>query len=788
MGKRIDVLLSLKDDFSANLEKAKKNFGTLDKQLNETGKRFWKSGNSMIRTGSTLTKALTLPIVGIGAAAIKVGIDFEESMSQVKAVTGASVSEMEQLEKAARDAGAKTSKSASEAADALGYMGLAGWDVQQSIEGLMPVLRLSEAGQMDLARASDLVTDSMSAMGIEIKDLPHYLDVVAQAARSSNTNIDQLMEAYLGVGGVLRGLNIPIEESAVALGMLANAGIKGSEGGKSLSSILTNLTAPTGRAQKALEELGFTAFDTEGNFKGMDKTLFELKGKLEGLTQEEKNNYLSMIAGKEHVKGLNALINGLDDSYDKLTDSIGDADGALNDMADTMLDNNKGSIAELKSELEELGLKIYDTLRPAIADVTEIIKKFIGKLNELTPEQQETISKFIILAGSIGPVILAVGKLTKGIGKFYFKMGDIAKLFRKGTGIKGMIGPGFKILAVAMLIAGAAYLIYQNWDKISGIVEKLSEGFEALKEKADNLKEKWEEFTSRAADPRVVEAMERLKEVFAQIKGWVEPVVDYFTETLLPKIQDVFGKIGDALSDLWDFVAPILKDFFIATLEELATAFEFLTPVIEFVGGILADTVSYMLDNLGEIIDFVRNVFTGNWEGAWENVKNIFDNKIELVKNIWNRIKDLLSKILKPKIDVIYDAFKRGVDKAREMWKNLKEFLRHPIRGTVNLFRGGNADIGQNARGTNYWRGGKTIVGEEGPELVDLPKGSKIYSNPKTINMLSGNTNAKPNQTNNINITFGDVHVKNQEDANKLADIVAQKINNSLKNTVPNPV
>ena len=124
MGKRIDVLLSLKDDFSANLEKAKKNFGTLDKQLNETGKRFWKSGNSMIRTGSTLTKALTLPIVGIGAAAIKVGMDFEESMSQVKAVTGASVSEMEQLEKAARDAGAKTSKSASEAADALGYMGL----------------------------------------------------------------------------------------------------------------------------------------------------------------------------------------------------------------------------------------------------------------------------------------------------------------------------------------------------------------------------------------------------------------------------------------------------------------------------------------------------------------------------------------------------------------------------------------------------------------------------------------------------------------------------------------
>ena len=524
----------------------------------------------------------------------------------------------------------------------------------------MPVLRLSEAGQMDLARASDLVTDSMSAMGIEIEDLPHYLDVVAQAARSSNTDIDQLMEAYIGVGGVLRGLNVPIEESAVALGMLANAGIKGSEGGTALSAVMTNLTAPTGRAQKALEELGFSAFDSQGNFKGMGEVLLELKGKLEGLDAEQRNNYLSMIAGKGHIDGLNALINGLDDSYDKLTDSIGDSKGALDDMADAVNDNNKGSLKMLKASLDELGLKIYDTLKPAIADVTDFFQKFADKLNELTPEQQETISQFVKLALVIGPVLMLIGKLTKGVGKFYFILGDVAKGMRAGKGLlTALLGPAGQVLIVAGLLAGAGYLIYKNWDKI---------------------------------------------------KSALEPLINFITDEFYPRLQSIVESIGVLFNGLWEVIGPIINDFIIASLKELAVAFELLKAVIEFVGGVIGDIVLAVLDDFQSLLDFVQNVFTGNWEGAWENIKSIFSGKIDLIKSIWNRLKTLLSKTLKPKIDVIYDAFKRGVDKVREMWEGLKEFLRHPIRGTVNLFRGG--DVGENARGTNYWRGGPTWVSD----------------------------------------------------------------------------
>ena len=211
---------------------------------------------------------------------------------------------------------------------------LAGWKQKEILEGIEPVLKLAEAGNIDLAKASSLTTDSLSAMGLTTKDLPHYLDVVAQTARSSNTDIDQMTEAYIGVGGTLKGLNIPMEESAVVLGMLANKGIKGSESATALNAVINNLTAPTGRAKKALEEIGFSAFDSEGKFKGLTNVLMEVKEKTKGMTEEQRNTILSMIGGKEHIKDLNALLSGLDGDYGKLTKAIGKSDGALEDMAE----------------------------------------------------------------------------------------------------------------------------------------------------------------------------------------------------------------------------------------------------------------------------------------------------------------------------------------------------------------------------------------------------------------------------------------------------------------------
>ncbi|SHK49038.1 phage tail tape measure protein [Paramaledivibacter caminithermalis] len=268
------------------------NLRDFDRQMRRVTREISYLGNKLQGVGKQLTTKVTLPILGIGAASTKLGMEFEKSMSEVSAVTGATGEEFDKLEKLAREMGSKTSKSASEAADAIKYMGLAGWDTSQIMKGLEPVLRLSEAGNIDLGRASDLVTDSMSALGLTTEELRTYLDQMAQTSRKSNTNIDQLAEAMIVAGGTLKNLNVPLDEANALFGILANRGKKGSEAGNSLNSILINLTSGAGQAGKAMEELGLSAFDSNGKFKGIGNVLKELKEKLSGLTEEQKK-YLS---------------------------------------------------------------------------------------------------------------------------------------------------------------------------------------------------------------------------------------------------------------------------------------------------------------------------------------------------------------------------------------------------------------------------------------------------------------------------------------------------------------
>lgn len=504
-----------------------------------------KFGKKSTEVGKSLTTKVTLPILGIGAAAAKIGMDFEQSMSKVKAMSGATDEEMQRLEQAARDAGAATSKSAKDAADGLTYMALAGWDVNKSIDGLMPVLRLSEAGNMDLARASSLVTDSMAAMGIEIQDLESYLDVVAQTARSSNTDIDQMAEAYIGVGGTLRGLNVPIEESAVALGMLANAGIKGSEAGTGLNAILMNMTAPTGRAKKALDELSYSAFDSEGNFKGLETVLFELKGKFAGMDEEQRNMYMAMIGGKEHVKDLNALMNGLDDSFDGLKESLSEADGALNDVAETMQNNAKGNLVKLKSALEELALKVYDVIVPAITLFIEKLQGIVDWLNNLSPSTRKVVIVLAGLLAAVGPLLIVIGKMSTGVSALIKLFGPMTAGLTGATGAAGglggaitfLTGPiGIAIAAVTALIA-IGVLLYKNWDKVKEFAGELS----------TTIKNKWNEIKTNVAN-----AWDNMK---TKTKEGISKVVSTVKDTFTGLVTSVKTIGTNIVTGLWNGIS-----------------------------------------------------------------------------------------------------------------------------------------------------------------------------------------------------------------------------------------
>jgi TP901 family phage tail tape measure protein len=278
-----------------------------------------KAKSEMSGLGSIAKKAAAIAAAAWGALkigqfigdAVQVYSDFDQAMANTAAIAGATAEQYEQLEAAALAMGRKTTKSATECAEALGYMSLAGWDVKTSIQSLEPILRLSEATQMDLATCSDLVTDSMSALGLETSRLGEYLDVAAMANNKSNQTAQQLMEAYLGVGGTLKGLNVPLQTSATALGVLANRGIKGSEAGNALNAILVNLTTGTGQAGKMMEKLGISAFDSSGKFIGLEETLRLVMNATAGMTEEQRNAALAAIGGKQHIDALNALMAGL---------------------------------------------------------------------------------------------------------------------------------------------------------------------------------------------------------------------------------------------------------------------------------------------------------------------------------------------------------------------------------------------------------------------------------------------------------------------------------------------
>ena len=347
--------------------------------------------------GSIAAKAAAVAAAAWGALkigqfvsdAVSTYADFDQAMANTAAICGATADDYAHLQQAALDMGKATTKTATESAEALGYMSLAGWDVNESIAGLEPILRLSEATQMDLATCSDLVTDSLSALGLQVNDLGEYLDVAAMANNKSNQTAQMLMEAYIAVGGTMKNLNVPIQESAAALGVLANRGIKGSEAGTALNAVINNLTTGTGQAGKMMDKLGISAFDSNGKFIGLAETIRVVDEATKDMTEEQRNAALAALGGKEHIDALNDLISGLNTTtadgrseWEALTDDLYNADGALSTMAATVTDTLQGAISIFGSAMDDMKIRLAQTFAPAAKDAINAVSAVIPSITD----------------------------------------------------------------------------------------------------------------------------------------------------------------------------------------------------------------------------------------------------------------------------------------------------------------------------------------------------------------------------------------------------------------------
>ena len=349
-----------------------------------------KGLGTITKTVASATAAAAAAVGAMGVAAINTGREFEGAMSQVAATmlidktTAEGQKAFETLENAARECGASTAFSATEAAEALNYLALAGYAAAKAATALPTVLKLAGAGAMDLASASDMVTDSMSALGIEATEanLTQFSDQLAQTASKANTSVAQLGEAILTVGGTAKGLAGGTTELNTALGILADNGLKGAEGGTHLRNIILSLQNPTDKAADALKGLGVDVYDAQGNMRGLNDVFKDLQGAMDGMSSAQKDNILSTLFNKTDLTAANAMLSNCTDRFDELSAAVENSAGACENMYAIQLDNLNGDIDILKSGLSDLGISIYKDLNGPLREMTQLATSMVGELSE----------------------------------------------------------------------------------------------------------------------------------------------------------------------------------------------------------------------------------------------------------------------------------------------------------------------------------------------------------------------------------------------------------------------
>lgn len=615
--------------FLSGLQSAQSQANTASKNIATTiGNNLQSAGKSMTSAGSTLTKTVTTPVLGLGTAAVKVTSDFESAMSKVSAISGATGGDLDALNKKAQEMGAKTKFSATESAEAFTYMAMAGWKTEDMLSGIDGIMSLAAADGLDLATTSDIVTDALTAFGLSASDSGHFADVLAKASSNANTNVSMLGESFKYAAPVAGALGYSAEDTAIALGLMANAGIKGSQGGTALRGSLTRLIKPTDDAAALMEQYGLSMTNADGSMKSLGEVMSMLRDKLGGLTEAEQAQVAAQIFGQEAMSGMLAIINASDSDYAKLTDAIYDADGAAQQMADTMLDNLSGQLTLLKSALEGLAIQFGEILMPYIKQFVTWLQNLTQKLQELTPEQKEQIVKWAAIAAAIGPVLMVLGKLTSSVGSIITTFGKIPGAIAKAksafTAVSAAIGGISAPVVAVVAVIGVLIAAFANLWKTN---EEFRNKMTAI---WDGIKSKFESFAQGIVDR-------------------------------LNALGFDFENFGEVVKAIWDGFCSLLA------------------PIFEGVFNQVSVILGSVLDALTGIFDVFIGIFTGNWDQAWQGVKEIFGAVWDLIKGTF----ESWTIAFKGIADTVLGWFGTTWD---ETWTNIKQFFVDIWNGITSFF------------------------------------------------------------------------------------------------------
>ena len=605
-------------------------------KIDEAGKKMEAFGDSVTSAGQKIMPA-SMAVAGLGAAAVKTAADFDSGMSKVAAISGATGDDLDALRDKAREMGAKTKFSASEAASAMEYMAMAGWKTEDMLGGIEGIMSLAAASGEDLATTSDIVTDALTAFGLSAQDSGHFADILAAASSNANTNVRMMGETFKYCAPIAGALGFSAEDVAEAIGLMANAGIKSTQAGTALRTIMNNLSGEVKITGAALGEVTIATTNADGSMRDLSDILADCRGAFSQLSESERAQAAEALVGKNAMSGFLALMNAAPEDIEKLSAAIDNCDGTAAQMAETMQDNLAGQLTILKSQLEELAISFGEMLMPAIRAIVSKIQAFVDKLNGMSESQRKAILTIGLIVAALGPLLVIIGTLISKVGvamqgfvKLATGVKKLGVAVKAGTGVFGKLGaalggisgPVLAIVAVVAVLVAAFKHLWDTNEEFRNAITGIWEG------------------------------------IVSKIRAFCQGIVDR-----LNALGFDFGSIVDVLKSLWDGLC------------------QFLAPVFEAAFNVVSTVLGTVLDVITGLLDVFIGLFTGNWSQMWEGVKEIFSG-------IWDGITGLFDtalNLLKSLAETVFGWFGTTWE---SVWTGIKAFFETIWNGIVAFFTG----------------------------------------------------------------------------------------------------
>ena len=727
------------------------------------------------KMGVAALAATTTAVAGFGLASVKTSMDFDSSMSNVAAISGATGEDLDALRSKAKEMGSSTKFSASEAADAMGYMAMAGWKTGDMLDGIEGIMNLAAASGEDLATTSDIVTDALTAFGLQASDSGHFADILAAASSNANTNVSMLGESFKYVAPVAGAMGYSAEDVSIALGLMANSGIKASSAGTALRTLMTNMAKPTKQMAAAMDTLGVSLTDDQGNMKSLQEVMLDLRGGFSKLTDSQKAEVAASLAGKEGMSGLLAIVNSSDADFNKLTDAIYNSNGAAEDMAEVMQDNLGGNLTKLKSAFEGLQIAIGEELSPTLNEFVGFAADGLSRLTaafeegglsaavdvfgELINEGLQMIVDAFPRAVEVGGQVLLA--IAQGIGEalpkliltaieLISKLGDylIEGVSQPEGGLGEKLGQviieigKFLIIAIPKLaeaalkiVAGLAMLI------ISSAAELLKAAAPLIAKLVEGIGKQFKKLIEAGKDI-VKKIIEGIKNKFNDVKNSGKDIVTKISDG----IKNSFNTIKSKASELINaFKSKIVE----SAQNLVSSGAEIVVKIAYGIGTGFNNITSKIYELKDRVVQAVEAC--GQW---WEN----------LGYNIVRGIADGITKFG----DWVKSAILNLVNSA---WESVKEFFGIESPSKLMKWAGQMIDEGL-AQGIND---GSDGVQDAMDELND------IVSGPLDAGISTSTSYADSKQASTMGGITINVYGAAGQDVNDLADIVAQKLENAVQ-------